>query len=106
MAANPLPEMFGGLERLLATSSKDWGEYAPDAWLYGLFVGWDCEEDHEHDDICGGTTAMEAMVEAHGWSPETVARLRTYRAAVRAATGEPFPDPRFTPPPPDQGDSR
>jgi hypothetical protein len=95
MATDPLPEMFGGLERMMATSSKDWGEYGPDAWLYGLFVGWDCEQAHEHDDVCEDGAAMQEMVERHGWSPETVARLRRYRAAVLAATGDPFPDSRL-----------
>lgn len=99
-APDPLPEMFGGLARMMSTASRDWGEYAPDAWLYGVFVGWDCEDEHEHDDICGGTAAMEEMAARHGWSPETVARLRRYRAAVLASTGEPFPDPRFSRKPP------
>jgi hypothetical protein len=104
-APDLLPEMFGGLNRMIATSSKDWGEYAPDAWLWGLFCGWDCETHlddpaHVHDDICGGTGGMEEMARTHGWSAQTMARLRSYRAAVRAATGEPFPDGRYVRPAP------
>lgn len=108
-AADPLPEMFGGLNRLLATSSRDWGATREDAWLYGLFCGWDCEDNHEHDDLCDNGAAMNEMVKSYGWSPETVARLRSYRAAVLAATGEPFPGPRFPVPaaaPSDPGSPR
>jgi hypothetical protein len=80
------PEMLTGLHRMLTTSSRDWGQYAPDAWLYGLLVGWDCEEQHEvHNDTCGEGTLRELAAQ-HGWSPEAIARLRRYRTAVRAST--------------------
>lgn len=81
----PFPRMFEGLNTLMVTSSRDWSGYAPDAWLYGVFVGWDCEDEHEvHDDSCGGNAVMGELAAEHGWSEETVARLRRYRAAVRA----------------------
>lgn len=79
-----LAAMFEGLGRLLATSSRDWGQYAPDAWLYAVVLGWDCEET-EHDETCTHG-AMEEMQQRHGWSDEAVAKARRYRAAVRALT--------------------
>ena len=83
----PLVEVFESLARVLTTSSRDWGAYWADAWLYGVLVGWDCEEAHEHDGAwCGGDAATRGMAEQHGWSEDAVARLRRYRAAVRAAS--------------------
>jgi hypothetical protein len=73
-----------GMGRLLATSSRDWGQYAPDAWLWAVLCGWDCEEAHDHDDDCGG--AMEEMAARHGWDEATVAKARHYRAAVHVLT--------------------
>lgn len=78
-APDPLPEMFGGLHRLLAKSPRDWAANPEDAWLYGVLVGWDGEEG-----------AMEEVAAAHGWSEDTVARLRRYREAVEVSTGDPF----------------
>lgn len=82
----PLVAVFESLERVLTTSSRDWGAYWADAWLYGVLVGWDCKDAHEHDDVCGGDAAMREMAEQHGWSEDAVARLRWYRAVVRAAS--------------------
>lgn len=77
-----LAPMFEGLARLIATSSRDWGVYRVDAWLWAVLVGWDCEQ-AEHDESCTHG-AMEEMQQLHGWDDETVAKARRYRAAVRA----------------------
>ncbi|MEU1273032.1 hypothetical protein [Streptomyces sp. NPDC005799] len=79
-----LAALFEGFGRLLATSSRDWGQYAPDAWLYAVILGWDCEET-EHDETCTHG-AMEEMAARHGWDAEAVAKARRYRAVVRALT--------------------
>lgn len=79
-----LAAMFEGFGRLLATSSRDWGQYAPDAWLYAVILGWDCEQP-VHDGTCTHG-AMEEMQQLHGWSDETVAKVRRYRAVVRTLT--------------------
>ncbi|MFD8805607.1 hypothetical protein [Streptomyces sp. NPDC059597] len=76
-----------GMGRLLATSSRDWGEYRVDAWLYAVILGWDCEQ-AEHDDTCTHD-AMEEMAAAHGWDDAAVAKARRYRAAVREVTADP-----------------
>lgn len=80
-AAQPALE---GLQRLIATSSRDWGEHRVDAWLWAVLVGWDCEETHEHDELCDNGAAMREMAARHGWDDETVAKARRYRAAVKA----------------------
>lgn len=79
-----LAPMLEGLHRLLATSSRDWGQYRVDAWLWAVLCGWDCEEGHEHDGDCDG--AMAEIAAKHGWDDDTVAKARRYRAAVRALT--------------------
>lgn len=72
----------------MTTSAMDFGDYEPNAWVYGIAVGWDCEEDHDHDDICGGTGAMAELVEHFGWDAAVVARLRSYRSAYAAAVAD------------------
>ncbi|MER6249336.1 hypothetical protein [Streptomyces griseorubiginosus] len=79
-----LAALFEGFGRLLSTSSRDWGQYAPDAWLWAVICGWDCEET-THSKACVHDV-MEEMQQRHGWSDEAVAKARRYRAAVRALT--------------------
>ncbi|WP_103512946.1 hypothetical protein [Streptomyces sp. SM13] len=73
-----------GLGTLIATSSRDWGTYRVDAWLWAVLLGWDCEKT-THDETCVHGS-MEEMQQAHGWDDEAVAKARRYRAAVRALT--------------------
>ncbi|MER5277752.1 hypothetical protein ABT025_18615 [Streptomyces sp. NPDC002809] len=77
-----LAPMFEGLARLLSTSSRDWGEYRVDAWLWAVLLGWDCERD-THDETCVHGTMAE-MQRLHGWDDAAVAKARRYRAAVQA----------------------
>lgn len=81
--------IFEGFGRLLATSSRDWGAYRVDAWLYAVILGWDCEEIN-HDATCIHGT-LEEMADAFGWDATAVAKARRYRAAVRALAEEPRP---------------
>ncbi|MFJ6659684.1 hypothetical protein ACIQNG_25525 [Streptomyces sp. NPDC091377] len=82
--AKTLAAALDGLHTLIATSSRDWGTYRVDAWLWAVLCGWDCEQ-AEHDDTCTHG-AMEEMADRHGWDAATVAKARRYRAAVRALT--------------------
>ncbi|GAB2731578.1 hypothetical protein [Streptomyces bullii] len=77
-----LAAALDGLHTLIATSSRDWGQYRVDAWIWAVLCGWDCEQT-EHDDTCTHG-ALEEMQERHGWDDATVAKARRYRAAVRA----------------------
>jgi hypothetical protein len=85
-----LAAALDGIHGLIATSSRDWGTYRVDAWLWAVLCGWDCEEQHEHDELCDDGGAMREMAEQHGWDDDTVAKARRYRAAVRVIT-EPAP---------------
>lgn len=76
--------MFDGLHGLIATSSRDWGEYRVDAWLWAVLCGWECEEDHVHDDVLCTPGTLEEIASIHGWDEAAVAKARRYRAAVRA----------------------
>lgn len=64
---------------MMATDSRDWAIARSDAWLYGLFCGWD---DEDSDPSSGD--AMSEVAAVHGWSRADVERLRRYRAALRA----------------------
>jgi hypothetical protein len=72
----------------LTTSADDWGATFGKAWIYGIFVGWWCEEDHEHDlDDCGNDGALQELTERFDWTPEHVEALRSLRASVLALDG-------------------
>lgn len=73
------------LRRFIATDSRDWAQAKGDAVLWAVLVGWDCEEDHEHDVDCSGG-GLQAMVERHRWAPEFVELIRGMRHAVRRCT--------------------
>jgi hypothetical protein len=77
-----LARALDGLHTLIATSSRDWGQYRVDAWIWAVLCGWDCEQT-EHDDTCTHG-ALEEMQERHGWDDAAVAKARRYRSAVRA----------------------
>jgi hypothetical protein len=77
-----LREALSRCGSMMATDPRDWAVEHRDAWLYGLFCGWDCEDDHTHDDVCGDGAAMREIAARHGWADETVARLRAYRTAI------------------------
>jgi hypothetical protein len=81
-----LAAALDGIHGLIATSSRDWGTYRVDAWLWAVLCGWDCEEAHVHDELCDDGGAMREMAERHGWDDDTVAKARRYRAAVRVIT--------------------
>ncbi|MFF7553608.1 hypothetical protein ACFZA9_12060 [Streptomyces olivaceus] len=86
-AAVDLPTLaaaLDGLHTLIATSSRDWGTYRVDAWIWAVLCGWDCEKT-EHDGTCTHG-ALEETAAMHGWDEATVAKARRYRAAVRALT--------------------
>lgn len=71
---------------MMATDSRDWSRDRSDAWLYGLIVSWECEDEHEHDAVmCGGDSALREVAAQHGWSADDVARTRRFRAALQGA---------------------
>jgi hypothetical protein len=87
-AAEDLRAALNSIKSRITTSAMDFSDYEPNAWVYGIAVGWDCEEDHEHDDLCGGTAAMEELTARFGWGDDAVTLLRQYRRAYAVAVGE------------------
>jgi hypothetical protein len=85
---HPEATLRGALQSITSAivfHAGDWSLYPREAWIYGITVGWGCEEEHEHDDICGGDGALTDMAEKHGWDSEQVERLRSYRVLYRTA---------------------
>jgi hypothetical protein len=81
-----LVEALDSVHRLVTCDPRDWRQDRHDAFLYGLFAGWDCTRDHVHDDECG--KAADAIAERHGWDAAFVTRLRRLHDAVnRTMTG-------------------
>lgn len=65
----------------MATDSRDWSLDRRDARLYALLVGWECEEQHQHDEDCNG--ALDELAARFGWDPE---RIRELRRPIRKAS--------------------
>jgi hypothetical protein len=87
-AAGDLVTALRSIASRITTSAMDYSDYEPNAWVYGIAVGWDCEEDHDHDDLCGGTAAMAELTARFGWGDDAVTLLRQYRRAYAVAVGE------------------
>lgn len=79
-------EALTALADVLATDSRDWSRTRGDAWLYGVLVGWDCEDAHDHElEGCEGAVLSE-VADQHGWTAAQRSRLRELRQAIRNAT--------------------
>ena len=78
---NPLES----LHNAIVFDSLDWGQDRAHAWIYGIVVGWDDEDDGPDP-----FDAMREMQSQHGWNDEAVARLRRLRTEFRRlhAAGE------------------
>jgi len=75
-----LHQLFEGFGRLLATSSRDWGAYRVDAWLWAVVLGWDCDDCC--DDECTHDV-LEQFAREFGWGQEGIDKARRYHAIVR-----------------------
>lgn len=87
-----LREALFSLGNTLSGDARDFAVDHRDAWVYGVVLGWECE-DHaptDHCDTCGtpDRDPLADLAERHGWDANTVARLKRYRAAVVRALGE------------------
>jgi len=88
-------QALNAVARYMATDSRDWGETRGDAWLYGVLVGWDCEENHDHElDHCEGGGAVDEIAARHSWTAAQRSRIRDLRAAVRQAVEGAEPERR------------
>jgi hypothetical protein len=84
--AKPVADVLDTLARILAGDPRDWSLDRGDAWLWGVLLGWDCE-DHPVavgcDETC--TNALVSVAERHGWNDVEVDVLRKMRATIREA---------------------
>lgn len=78
-----LSEALHSVRLLIARDPRDWSADRHDAFLYGLFVGWDCVRDHAHDPQCQHRQADIAR--RHGWDGKFVSRLDRLHVAIRRA---------------------
>jgi hypothetical protein len=82
--AHRLAEAGDGLDPLQALrdaivfSSADWGAARDFAWIYGIVVGWDSDEDDDPDEV---EDTMLELAAVHGWTAEKVERLRALHGA-------------------------
>jgi hypothetical protein len=75
-------DALDALRLAMTTDSRDWGLNHGDAWIYGIAVGWHCEEDHDHElEYCEGG-AFDVVADRHGWTAVQRSQLRSLRRAV------------------------
>ncbi len=79
-------DALDALRLALTTDSRDWGQARGDAWIYGILVGWDCEEGHDHEWEFCEDGAFDLVADRHGWTAATRSQLKDLRRAVREHT--------------------
>lgn len=70
----------------MVTDPRDWAADRRDAWLWGVLIGWGCKKQHDHDDQCGGDSALKEAAAKHGWNEYRIARVRELRAYLAPIT--------------------
>lgn len=78
-----LGDILNAVARRMTTEARDWSLTRGDAWLYGLFVGWECDDQHQHGELC--PMALDEVAREHGWTIEDLKTLRRQHSAIRAA---------------------
>ncbi len=70
--ANPLE----AISNMIAFNSRDFAEDRFEAWLYGIVLGWDGDDNDPYD----GDGAMDEVAARFGWTAAQVANLRALHA--------------------------
>ncbi|HVW82201.1 MAG TPA: hypothetical protein VHB69_14815 [Mycobacteriales bacterium] len=78
-----LIEALRSVQHLISRDPRDWSSDRHDAFLYGVFVGWSCDEPHAHDPQCQDRRIEVAA--RHRWDEDFVARLDRLHGAIRRA---------------------
>jgi hypothetical protein len=93
---NEFGEALEAMTRAMATNVRDWAADRMDAFLWAVLLGWDCDEQHEHDEDACSLGAMDEIAARHGWDDHQVERVRRFHRAVLAASGSsPTEEPAF-----------
>jgi len=76
-------DALNALRLAATTDARDWSLNRGDAWIYGIVVGWDCEEAHNHElEYCEGG-ALRSVAARHHWTAAQVSQLKELRGALR-----------------------
>lgn len=74
----PRLDPMAALHDAIVFNSRDFAESKFEAWIYGIVVGWDDE-----DDETGDAGAMDEVAAKVGWTAQEVATLRKLRTRWR-----------------------
>jgi hypothetical protein len=69
-----LIEALDSVRRIVTADKRDWTDNRHDAFIYGLFHGWDDAE------------AERAVAAKHGWNADFLVRLHRLQAAVTSSS--------------------
>lgn len=89
MAEPSFGEVLEAMTGAMATNVRDWGADRMDAFLWGVLLGWDCDE--QHDESQCEENAMASIAARHGWDARQVERVRSFRRAVERVASQPAP---------------
>jgi hypothetical protein len=64
----------------------DWADNRYTAYVYAVLLGWGCQEQHDHDDACGGDAALLEVAAKHRWDEFRVKYIREMRAGLAPIT--------------------
>ena len=78
---DPTENPLESLRAALAFSSNEWAESRAGAWVWGIVLGWDDEDEPDSD-------AMAEVAARYRWAPEVVARLRRLHEAFNRLGGD------------------
>lgn len=72
---------MNALHDAIVFNSRDFATTKFEAWIYGIVVGWDDEDDDgDERDATGEGSAMNSVAAKVGWTEQNVAHLRRLRA--------------------------
>lgn len=64
---------FESLRNVVAFSCRDWSVDPEDAWIYGIIIGWEFDEDDEGKSC---TDELERKFGSNKWSKSDTKRLK------------------------------
>ena len=68
---DPRDNPFTALYDTIVFSSNDWGAAQDFAWIYGIVIGWEHNDDDDE-----GPTALDELRVQYKWTDSQVERLR------------------------------
>lgn len=84
LPTSDLADAISHLATVLRNDPRNWSATKRDTWVYGVLVGWGCEQDHAHDWVCGSTERLVELANRHGLRGTEIRTLQRHRDAIRA----------------------